>query len=181
MSYPAVGLCAVVSLQEVGWVGEQSGAWSSMVGDMDNTDLTEEFLLNEVIAPVVLGMFANDEWDSYGMNHDPNDARKWIVRVVANWEAVDIPLEYSEGLESVDELQQKLITELQYFIDSSELGQRRSEDWEADEHNAPRPSLWRAPRPSFSGPPECTTRLLRIRSRNLRLDRRRCRSSHRRG
>lgn len=152
-----------------------------MVGDMDNTELTEEFLLNKVIAPVVLGMFANDEWDSYGMNHDPADARRWIVRVVANWEAVDIPLEYSEGIESVDDLQQKLITELQAFIDGSEFGQHREEYWEADEHDVARPSLWRAPRPDFSSPPECATRLHRIRSRNLRLDRRRCRSAHRRG
>lgn len=151
-----------------------------MVGGMDNTELTEEFLLNKVIAPVVLGMFANDEWDSYGMNHDPTDARRWIVRVVANWESVDIPLEYSEGIESVNDLQLKLIAELQAFIDRSEIGQRRDEEWEADEHKAPRPSLRHTVRPNVSGPPECATRLLRIRSRNLRLDRRRCRSAHRR-
>lgn len=175
MSYP------IVRLREMPCVDEKSGVWSSMVGDMDNTELTEEFLLNKVIAPVVLGMFANDEWDSYGMNHDPADARRWIVRVVANWEAVDIPLEYSEGIESVDDLQQKLITELQAFIDGSEFGQHREEYWEADEHDVARPSLWRAPRPDFSSPPECATRLHRIRSRNLRLDRRRCRSAHRRG
>ena len=152
-----------------------------MVGDMDNTELTEEFLLNKVIAPVVLGMFPNDEWDSFALDHTATDARNWIVRVVANWEVVDIPLEYSEGIESVDDLQQKLITGLQAFIDRSEFGQRRDDDWVADEHNVPRPSMWCAPRPNFSGPPECATRLLKIRSRNLRLDRRRCRSAHRRG
>lgn len=152
-----------------------------MVGGMDYTELTEEFLFNKVITPVVLGMFANDEWDSCTMDHDPADARKWIVRVVANWEAVDIPLEYSEGIQSVDEVQQKLIAELRTFIDRSEFGQRRDEDWKADEHNAAPSSLWRARRPNFNGPPECTTRLLRIRSRTLRLDRRRCRSAHRRG
>lgn len=151
-----------------------------MVGDMDNTELTEEFLLNKVIAPVVLGMFANDEWDGYGMNHDPADSRKWIVRVVANWETVDISLEYSEGIDSVDDLQLKLITELQAFIDRSEFGQRRDEDWAPDEHNIDPPSLRRTPRPSFHGPPECAMRILRIRSRTLRLDRRRCRSAHRR-
>ena len=152
-----------------------------MVDGMDNTELTEEFLLNKVIAPVVLGMFANDEWDSYAMNHDPADERKWIVRVVAAREAVDIPLEYSEGTESVDELQRTLIAELRAFIDRSEFGQRRGEDWVADEHNAPHPGLTRTPRPDFNGPAECTMRLRRIGSRNLLLDRRRCRSAHRRG
>lgn len=151
-----------------------------MVGGMDNTELPEEFLLNKVIAPVVLGMFANDEWDSYAVNPTPADEGTWIVRVVADSEAVDIPLEYSEGTESVDDLQLKLIVELGAFIDRSEFGRRRDEDWEADDHNIARSSLRRMPRPKFSGL-GCARRLQRIRSRNLQLDRRRCRSAHRRG
>lgn len=151
-----------------------------MVGDMDNTELSEEFLLNKVIAPVVLGMFANDEWDSFAVNPTPADEGTWIVKVVADQEAVNIPLEYSEGTESVDDLQLKLIVELREFIDRSEFGRSRDEGWEADEHNIARPSLRRRPRPKFSEP-GCARRLLRIRSRTLQLDRRRCRSAHRRG
>ena len=151
-----------------------------MVEDMDNTELTEEFLLNKVIAPVILGMFANDEWDSYAMSRNPDDEGTWIVRVVADQETVNIPLNFSNGAESVDDLQLTLITELRAFIDRSTFGQRRDENWEADEHNVARPSLWRTARPNFRGRPECAMRLRRIRSRNLRLDRRRCRSAHRR-
>lgn len=151
-----------------------------MVEGMDHTDLTEEFLLNKVATPVVLGLFANDEWDSIAMNPDPAGEGKWIVRVVADWEVADIPLDFSEGTDSVADLQLTLIAGLRAFIDGSDFAQRRDEDWEADEHNVPRPSLWRAPRPDFEGPEECLMRLRRIGSRNLRLHRRRCASAHRR-
>ncbi|SMX80947.1 hypothetical protein BAURA63_01752 [Brevibacterium aurantiacum] len=151
-----------------------------MVGGMDNTELTEEFLLNEVIAPVVLRLFSDDEWDSFGVNHPTADEETWVVSVVADQEAVDIPLEFAEGSESVEDLQLKLIGELRAFIDRSEFGQRHDEDEPAEEHIAAHLNASRRPLPNITGRPECVMRTLRIRSRTLRLDRRRCRSAHRR-
>ena len=149
---------------------------------MDNTQLTEEFLSEKVVTPVVLGMFANHEWDSIAIIRDPADSRNRLARIVVSWESVEVLVDYPGNTESLFEIQQRLVTELRTFIDHSEFGARRDDEWVADDYNAgrSRTGLFRPLRPDFIGPAECTLRRRRIGSRVMRIDRRRCLSSHRR-
>ncbi|WP_209323550.1 hypothetical protein [Brevibacterium renqingii] len=150
---------------------------------MDHTELTEKFFSEKVVTPVVLGMFADDEWDSIAMIRDPKDARRLTARIVVCGEAVEVLLDYPGSTESLLQMQQRLVDEFTSFIEASEFGAHRTSDWEA---GAVYGGLWpsaisRPPRPEFHGPADCTLRRLRISARVLRLDRRRCLSAHRRG
>lgn len=153
-----------------------------MVEGMDHTDLTENFFSEKVITPVVLGMFANDEWDSIAMKRDPDDERILIARVVVAGESAEVPLDYPGSSESIFEMQQRLIEEFKAFIEASEFGARRTPEWTPDHYNDDRPAgVIRTPRPDFTGPSDCTLRRRRIGLRSVRLARRRCASAHRRG
>jgi hypothetical protein len=153
-----------------------------MLEVMDRTESTEIFFSDKVVTPVVLGMFANDEWDSIALIRDPKDARRLIVRVVVSGEAAEVLLDYPGSAESLFDTQQRLVDELKEFIEKSEFAARRTSEWEADAHNADGrpPVVSRTPRPDFDGPADCTLRRRRIGSRALRFDRRRCLSAHRR-
>lgn len=153
-----------------------------MVGDMDRTELTQDFLCEKVVTPIVLAMFANYEWDSIAMLHDPDDDRRTIARIVVAGEAVEVLLDFPGSEESLYDMQERLVDEFRTFIDRSEFGARRTAEWEADTFNAERTpaAVTRTPRPDFVGPSECTKRRLRNRGRVMRVDRRRCVSAHRR-
>lgn len=153
-----------------------------MVEGMDHTDLTENFFSEKVITPVVLGMFANDEWDSIAMDRDPDDERILTARIVVSGEAIEVLLDYPDNTESLFEMQQRLIEEFAAFIEASEFGARRTPEWTPDDYNdAQRPAgVIRTPRPAFTGPSDCTLRRRRIGMRSIRFDRRRCVSAHRR-
>lgn len=147
-------------------------------------ELTEDFLSAKVVTPIVLGLFANDEWDSMGMIRDPEDPRRLYVRVVVcEDEAVDVLLDFPGNDESINEMQLRLIDEFKAFIESSEFVSRRTDEWTADEYNDDRrpPGVIRTPRPNFLAREECMQRCRRNAGRVLRIDRRRCLSTHRRG
>lgn len=153
-----------------------------MLETMDHTESTETFFSEKVVTPIVLGLFANDEWDSIALIRDPEDARRLIVRVVVCGEAAEVLLDYPGSAESLFDTQQRLVDELKSFIEGSEFAARRTAEWEADADNADGrpPVVSRTPRPDFDGPADCTLRRRRIGSRPLRVDRRRCLSAHRR-
>ena len=149
----------------------------------DRIELTEDFLSSKVVTPIVLGLFANDEWDSMATIRDPEDPRRLFVRVVVcEDESVEVLLDFPGNDESVNEMQLRLMDELKAFIASSEFGARRTDDWTADEYNDDRrpPGVSRTPRPNFLALEECMQRLRRNHKRSLRIDRRRCLSAHRR-
>ncbi|WP_181273079.1 hypothetical protein [Brevibacterium oceani] len=152
--------------------------------DTDCIELTEQFLYSKVVTPIVLGLFANDEWDSMATIRDPEDPRRLFVRVVVcEDEAVNVLLDFPGNDENINEMQMRLIGELKAFIASSEFGARRTDDWTADEYNDDRrpAGVIRTPRPNFLAREECKQRCRRNAGRVLRIDRRRCLSTHRRG
>lgn len=151
-----------------------------MVGGMDHTELTEKFLRDRVVTPVVLGIFAEDEWESVALENDVDDDRIVIARVVVCGEAVEVVLDYPGNTESVFEMQQRLVEEFKAFIERSEFGAHRTS--ESDTFNTRRTpnAVTRTPRPNFLGPSECTQRRRRYQGRVMRIDRRRCVSAHRR-
>jgi hypothetical protein len=154
-----------------------------MVEDMDRIELTEGFLSEKVVTPIVLGLFANDEWDSMALIRDPEDTRRLMVRIVVSGdESAEILLDYPGNDESLYEMQVRLIDELKAFIESSEFAARRTDEWTADEHNDDRrpAGVIRTPRPNFLAPEDCTQRRRRNAGRVMRIDRRRCVSAHRR-
>ena len=153
-----------------------------MVEAMDHIELTERFFREKVVTPVVLGMFANDEWDSVVIENDLDDERILIARVVVCGEDVEVIIDYPDSTESVFEMQKRLVDEFKSFIERSDFGARRDDEWEPDHFNADRtPAVVnRTPRPQFDGPPDCVQRRLRNRGRVMRVDRRRCVSAHRR-
>jgi hypothetical protein len=155
-----------------------------MVDGMDRIELTEDFLCEKVVTPIVLGLFADDEWDSIAMIRDSEDTRRLIARIVVSGdEIVEVVLDFPGNDESLYEMQQRIVDELKAFIASSAVGARRTSEWTADEYNDDRrPSaVIRPPRPNFAAPEDCTQRRRRNAGRNLRFDRRRCLSAHRRG
>jgi hypothetical protein len=103
---------------------------------MDHTESTETFFSEKVVTPIVLGLFANDEWDSIALIRDPEDARRLIVRVVVCGEAAEVLLDYPGSAESLFDTQQRLVDELKSFIEGSEFAARRTAEWEADADNA---------------------------------------------
>jgi hypothetical protein len=150
----------------------------------DCIELSEDFLSSKVVTPIVLGLFANDEWDSMATIRDSEDPRRLFVRVVVcEEESVEVLLDFPGNDESINEMQLRLLDELKSFIASSEFGARRTEDWTADEYNDDRrpAGVIRTPRPDFLALEECMQRHRRNRKRSLRVDRRRCLSAHRRG
>jgi hypothetical protein len=155
-----------------------------MVETMDRTELTENDLCEKVVTPIVLGLFAKDEWDSVAVIRDSEDPSRLIARVVVGGdEAAEVLVDYPGNTESLFDTQQRLISEFKEFIESSEFVARRTAEWTADEYNdSRRPQVvTRTPRPNFLAPDECVQRRRRNRGRNLRFDRRRCVSAHRRG
>lgn len=150
---------------------------------MNRIELTQKVLCEKVVTPIVLGMFANYEWDSIAMLHDTEDERRVIARIVVAGEAVEVLLDFPGNDESLYDMQERLVEEFQAFIERSEFGARRTPEWEADWFGAEsRPTVvTRTPRPDFDSPPECIQRRLRNRGRVMRVDRRRCVSTHRRG
>ena len=66
-----------------------------MVGGMDHTELTEKFLRDRVVTPVVLGIFADDEWESVALENDVDGRsdRHCQSRLVCG-EAVEVVLDY---------------------------------------------------------------------------------------
>lgn len=154
-----------------------------MVEDMDRIELTEGFLSEKVVTPIVLGLFANDEWDSMALIRDPEDTRRLLVRIVVSGdESAEILLDYPGNDESLYEMQVRLIDELKAFIEASEFAARRTDEWTADEHNDDRrpPGVIRTPRPNFLASEDCMQRRRRNSGRVMRIDRRRCVSAHRR-
>lgn len=163
---PAVDTLLVVTIAE----DSRSGRNDIGIG------LSDEFLLSQVVTPVVLGLFANDEWDGIAIV-DGEDGNSRAVRVVVCAEAVEVVLDRPESTETLHEFQLRLIAEFKEFIAGSEFGRRRGSQWRADDHNADRarPVITRVPRPDFEGPSDCTIRRLRIGSSSLRLGGIRCR------
>src|SRR5699024_7632719 len=153
-----------------------------MLEAMDHTESTETFFSEKVVTPIVLGLFANDEWDSIALIRDPEDARRLIVRVVVCGEAAEVLLDYPGSAESPSDTQPRLGAELEPFGVGSVSAARRTAAWEAGPAGAAGrpPVVSRAPRPDSDGPADCTLRRRRIGSRPLRVDRRRCLSAHRR-
>ena len=153
-----------------------------MVGVMNRIELTQDVLCEKVVTPIVLGMFANYEWDSIAMLRDTDDERRLIARIVVAGEAVEVLLDFPGNDESLYDMQERLVEEFRAFIESSEFGARRTPEWEADSLALEqKPAVvTRTPRPDFDGPPDCVQRHLRNRGRVMRVDRRRCVSTHRR-
>ena len=154
-----------------------------MLDAMDHTESTETFFSEKVVTPVVLGMFAGDEWDSIALIRDAEDARRLTARIVVSGEAVEVLVDYPGNTESLFDAQQRLVDELKEFIEGSDFAARRTSEWEADAYGADRrrPVVTRTPRPDFDGPADCTLRRRRNRGRVMCVDRRRCLSAHRRG
>ncbi|SMX73978.1 hypothetical protein BLIN101_01149 [Brevibacterium linens] len=153
-----------------------------MVGHMDRIELTQDVLCGKVVTPIVLGMFANYEWDSIAMLRDTEDERRLIARIVVAGEAIEVLLDFPGNEENLYDMQERLVAEFRAFIDRSEFGARRTSEWEADSFNLEqKPAVVsRTPRPDFDGPPDCVQRRLRNGGRVMRVDRRRCVSAHRR-
>lgn len=155
----------------------------TVADDTDCIELTEQFLYSKVVTPIVLGMFANDEWDSMATIRDTEDPRRLFVRVVVcEDEAVNVLLDFPGNDENINEMQLRLMDEFKAFIASSEFGARRTDDWTPDDYNDDRrpAGVIRTPRPNFLALEECLQRHRRNRKRSLRVDRRRCLSAHRR-
>lgn len=146
----------------------------------DGIGLTDELLLSQVVTPVVLGLFSNDEWDGIAII-DGEDGGSRAVRVVVGPETIEVHLDHPESTETLHEFQLRLVAELTEFIARSEFGQHRGSQWRADGHfgDGGLPVITRMPRPDFDGPSQCTTRRLRIGSSSLRLGRNRCRRAPR--
>lgn len=155
--------------------------------------LTDELLLSQVVTPVVLGLFANDEWDGIAIvdGDDSNDGEddsnegdgdsSRTVRVIVCSETVEVALDHPGSTETLHEFQLRLIAELKEFIAGSEFGRHRGPQWRADDDNEgrARPVITRMTRPDFAGPSDCTLRRLRIGTSSLRLGGHRCRSAPR--
>lgn len=148
----------------------------------DVTWLSQEFLDAQIITPTVLGLFANDEWDSIAIVPDRRNGAGSLVRIVVAGESVEVALTPPRTPETAHEFQLRLIAELKDFIARSEFGRARGPEWHADDDNEEsRPLVVTRPlRPNFAGPAECTMRRRRIRSHTLRLGGRRCHSPRRR-
>lgn len=146
----------------------------------DGIGLTDELLLSQVVTPVVLGLFSNDEWDGIAII-DGEDDRSRAVRVVVGSETIEVLLDRPESTETLHEFQLRLVAELTDFIARSEFGRQRGTQWRADEYVGGRglPIITRMPRPDFDGPSQCTIRRLRIGSSSLRLGGNRCRRAPR--
>jgi hypothetical protein len=141
-------------------------------------------LCEKVVTPIVLGMFANDEWDSIAMLRDDRRRARLIARIVVCGEDVEVVLDYpGKCTRASMTCRSGSSTSSNHSSKRSEFGARRDDEWEAGFVRSTRTNpavVNRTPRPHFAVPPDCVQRRLRNRGRVMRVDRRRCVSAHRR-
>ncbi|WP_092011603.1 hypothetical protein [Brevibacterium siliguriense] len=93
---------------------------------MNRIELTQDVLCEKVVTPIVLGMFANYEWESIAMLRDTDDERRLIARIVVAGEAIEVLLDFPGNDESLYDMQERLVEEFRAFIETSEFGARRT-------------------------------------------------------